>query len=52
LRDHTLIAVLQQQRVVTRGRKTQAGQCDSYTEPADHFYRALSPDGGKDLKPA
>lgn len=42
LPDHTLLAVLRQQRV-----GTQAGPCDHYAEPSDHFYRAVSHDLGK-----
>ena len=42
LPDHTLLAVLRQQRV-----GTHAGPCDHYAEPSDHFYRALSHDLGK-----
>jgi hypothetical protein len=38
----TLVAILRQQRVGTSG-----GPCDVYTEPAEHFYRAVSHDLGK-----
>jgi len=46
LPDHTLLAVLRQQRVGMRG-----GPCDHYAEPSDHFYRAVSHDLGKSWSP-
>lgn len=42
LPDRTLVAILRQQRVGTSG-----GPCETYTEPADHFYRAVSNDSGR-----
>jgi hypothetical protein len=42
LPDHTLLAIMRQQRVGTHG-----GPCGQYVEPADHFYRAVSHDLGK-----
>jgi len=47
LPDHTLVAILREQRVGTRGHTPAAGPCDHYTEPADHFYRSVSHDLGK-----
>jgi hypothetical protein len=46
LPDRTLVAILRQQRVGSAG-----GPCESYTEPADHFYRAISNDSGKTWTP-
>jgi hypothetical protein len=40
LKDGTLLAILRQQRVDASG-----GPCDTYTEPAEHFYRSVSRDG-------
>jgi hypothetical protein len=42
LPDHTLLAILRQQRV-----GTHAGPCDHYAEPSDNFFRAVSHDLGK-----
>ena len=42
LSGRTLLAILRQQRVGASG-----GPCDVYTEPAEHFYRAVSNDLGK-----
>ncbi|MGH9397249.1 MAG: sialidase family protein [Terriglobia bacterium] len=46
LPDHTLLAILREQRVGTRDDSPGAGPCDHYTEPADSLYRALSKDLG------
>ena len=42
LSNQKLVAILRQQRVGASG-----GPCDTYTEPAEHFYRAVSTDLGK-----
>lgn len=48
LPDHTLVAILREQRVGTRDHGPNAGPCDHYTEPTGvHFYRAVSKDLGK-----
>ena len=47
LPDHTLVAILREQRVGTRDHTPAAGPCGHYTEPADHFYRSVSHDLGK-----
>ena len=44
---HTLVAILREQRVGTRGHTPEAGPCGRYTEPAENFYRAVSHDLGK-----
>lgn len=48
LPNHTLVAILREQRVGTRDHEPDAGPCDHYTEPLRvHFYRSVSKDLGK-----